>query len=386
MPHRFSTLSLQQAWPFEKVPRRVVLKCGSNLLSTPQGLLDAARIAALADDVAWLKARGAQVVVVSSGAVAAGMGEAGETSRPRHLSRLQGLAAIGQSRLMSVWGAAFAPHSRKVAQILLTRADLEDRQRYLNIQATLDALLAMDAVPVLNENDSVITEELSVGDNDMLSAIVAAKLAAPLLVMLTDTDGLFTGHPERDREAKLVPVVERVTPELEALAQGPGSKFGRGGMLSKIAAARHATRYGVTAVVANGRRPGIVREIAGGTFVGTLFLPDRDRRRASARGHWISMRRPKGAVVVDDGARRALVENGSSLLPVGITGVRGTFSRGDTIAVVDSAGVEIALGLAAFSADEVERIKGLKAARIPEVLGVAAHEEVVHRDNLILKG
>lgn len=388
------------AWPFVPlsggaaiVPgarplARLVIKIGSNVLSTKEGTLDAARIASVAGQVAALRAVGVQVLVVTSGAVSAGMGVAGLRQRPTELPRLQALAAIGQSFLMSTWGDAFRRHSAHVGQVLLTHADLEDRTRYLNIQDCLETLLGMGVVPIINENDTVITEELTIGDNDALSAAIAAESRADLLVVMTDIAGLHTGNPKTDPAAALIPVVRAVTPELLAVAGGSGSNVGRGGMLTKLRAAQHANSFGIVAVVTDGRRDTALTDVAAGRFRGTLFLPRAGARIAGKqRAHWISMRRPKGILVVDDGARRALLEKGSSLLPVGITSVRGTFERGDIVSIHGLDDHELGRGIASFSSDEVMRARGKKGTALAEALGPrAATPEVVHRNNLHLKG
>jgi len=392
MPHAddFSPATPRRPdWPFgSAAPRRIVYKLGSNLLSLPSGVLDAGRIGVAAREIAALRAAGSQVVVVSSGAVAAGMGAMGITERPVSLARLQAMAAIGQGHLMKAWIDAFVGEGVATAQMLLTRSDLEDRQRHLNARETLEALLAEGAVPVINENDTVVTDELTIGDNDMLSAIIAVKMQADLLVILTDIDGLYTGNPKTDSAARLIETVDEVTPEIELIAQGPGSRVGRGGMVTKVAAARHATRFGVATIVANGRAENIVASAARGTFRGTFFPPRTNgKTRGRARSHWISMHKPRGAVVIDDGARRALIEQGRSLLPVGVVAVDGAFGRGDVIAVRDAGGIELARGISNFASSEIDRILGAHAEEIEDRLGMPAPQpEVIHRDNLLVGG
>jgi glutamate 5-kinase len=377
-------MTLAQAWPFAaQPPRRVVLKIGSNVLSAPGGGLDHERIRRVARDVAELRARGIEVVVVSSGAVAAGLPLAGLAKRPKELPLLQGVAAIGQCRLMTVWSEAFGAVGLTVAQVLLTRTDLEDRKRYLNAWHTVEALLGLGTIPVINENDTTATEELTFGDNDLLSAYIAAKAAASLLLILSDIEGLFTANPALDPMARLVEVVPRVTAEIERLGSGSISGVGRGGMTSKLLAARHAARFGVATVIAGGKRDGIIPEVFSGSFRGTLFLAER-RGRGSARTHWLTMQRPKGFLLVDAGARRAVCEGHKSLLPVGVREVGGTFARGDVVAMREGgAGDVFAVGISNFSSADLERIKGMKGSEAAEVLGTAAtYEEVVHRDNL----
>ncbi|MBI5155559.1 glutamate 5-kinase [Candidatus Poribacteria bacterium] len=387
-PHReAAALTIQGAWPFQAAPHRAVFKFGSNLLSAPDGRLDGARIRSLAEGLARWREAGTEVFIVTSGAVAAGMGIRGSADRPKELPDLQALAAIGQCHVMDEYIAAFGKHGLTVAQVLLTRGDLEDRRRYLNAKSTLEALVGMGAIPVINENDTVVTEELTFGDNDMLSAIMAAKLGADLLVILTDIDGLFTSPPAQDAAARLIEVVPKVTTEIERLGGGSGSRLGRGGMATKVLAARHATRFGITTVIGNGRREGLLDEIRRGDFRGTLFLARQSgRRRGQARAHWIALRTPKGAVTVDDGARRALLEGGRSLLPVGIVSVSGDFTRGDVISIRDRAGEDLARGITNYSSGAVARLKGHKGNELAGILGgEALYEEVIHRNNLHLR-
>ena len=374
-------------WPFTMPVKRVVIKLGSNLLSSPDGTLDFDRVRIVARQIALLRRRGAQVLVVSSGAVAAGMGATKQTTRPTELPRLQALAAIGQSQLMKAYIDAFAPHGLNVAQALITREDLDDRQRYLNAQYTLETLLTMGAVPVINENDTLATEELSFGDNDMLSAIIAVKISAELLVILTDIDGLFDAHPTKDANAKLIPVVDKVTPQIMSLATGPGSGVGKGGMVTKVEAARHATRFGIPTVIANGRAENIITGVLAGDFRGTLFLAEKKRTsRSKARTHWISARRPRGTVTIDQGARHALVDQHRSLLPVGIISVEGQFARGDVISIAGPHGEELARGLSNFSAEELSLLKGHRAEEAPALLGKTPPcAEAVHRNNLSMR-
>ncbi len=380
-----SPRSIPEAWPFQGPPTRIVFKLGSNLLSRPDGSLDEALIAAFARQCAVLIHKGCEPIVVTSGAVAAGMAALELADRPTTLPELQSLAAIGQTRLMAAWSAAFADHGIKVGQVLLTRGDLEDRRRYLNARYTLERLLDIGVVPVVNENDTVATEELTFGDNDLLSAIIASTLDADVLAILTDIDGLFSDHPTRNAAAQLIPVVDRVTDDIEALASGPGSKYGKGGMITKVRAARHANGFGIAAVIVNGRTEHIVEAVRGGDFRGTLFLPERSRKGARGRVRWISSRSVRGHLAIDEGARSALVGGGRSLLSVGVTDVGGEFEKGDVVSIRTGDGEEIARGIASFSSEQVAAIKGRRAKDIPALLGERpGYEEVVHRDNLHL--
>ncbi|MCB2153740.1 glutamate 5-kinase [bacterium] len=382
MTHAPQTIA--EAWPFTERPRRLVVKLGSNILSTPEGTLDATRIETLAAAVGRLHESGAQVIIVSSGAVAAGMGRLGLKERPRQLPRLQALASVGQSRLMRTYSDAFHQYGVPTAQILLTRGDLEDRRRYLNAHETIEALLEMGAVPVINENDTVTTDELTFGDNDLLSAFIAVKSSAELLVLLTDIDGLYSANPQKSPDAHLIEVVQKVTSEIEALGAGPGSRLGRGGMASKLSAARHATRFGIPTVIANGRCDSILDEVASGQFRGTLFLAQSTRRgKGRARLHWISTHRPRGSVQVDDGAAKMLLTAGKSLLPVGVVAVEGDFERGDVISIRDGQEQEIARGITNYNTAEVRRLMGCRVRELRDESGAPPpYEELVHRDNL----
>lgn len=376
---------IKDFWPFgESALRRVVIKVGSNVLALPQGGLNPERVEGICGAVGAAVGRGLEVIVVSSGAVAAGRGILGLTERPTSIPELQAVAAIGQGALVEAYARRFRREGRVVAQMLLNRDDLSDRRRYLNARNALCSLLARGVVPVINENDSVTIDELKFGDNDMLSAMVAAVMDADLLLILSDVAGLMTGPPERDPGARLVPVVEEITAEVEGLVGERGSTFGTGGMGSKIAAARHATQFGVAAAIVDGRRPGKITRVLEGDFEGTLFLPRRGRRAGAARRHWILSGRAKGTLMVDEGAERALVERGTSLLPVGVTGVEGVFQRGDIVRVRTAAGAALAQGLVNFSSEEMARIVRCKAEDVRRRVADADGPEAIHRNNLVL--
>ncbi|MGF1573662.1 MAG: glutamate 5-kinase [Sumerlaeia bacterium] len=369
-------------WPFEKLPARVVVKLGSNVLSRADGSLNRERILAVAGQVAKIKAQqGTEFIIVSSGAVAAGMSELGFTARPTMLPELQSLAAVGQSALMATWREAFAHSNQPIGQILLSRADLNDRQRFLNAQHTLEKLVQLGVVPIVNENDSVATEELSFGDNDMLSAFVATKVGAQLLVILSDIEGLFTGNPRNDPDARFIPVVDEVTEEIEALAQGRGSAVGRGGMATKIGAAKHAKTFGVATIMANGAAEGILERIAVGKFRGTLFRSVKDQKGGKAHLRWISAVKPVGKLTVDAGAVAAIQTKGSSLLPVGIQAVAGEFVAGDVISICTAKGTEVARGISNYSHADLELIRGKRCVEFSAILsGRPVYEECIHRN------
>ena len=369
-------------------PRRVVVKIGTNALSSPDGAgLDPGRIDLLAEDVVAVSEggeRGVEVVLVSSGAVGAGIAELGLSGRPGVLRIEQACAAVGQCRLMEHYMRAFGARGRKVGQILLTQGDLRDRRRYLNFSNTVSALLEMGVVPIINENDTVAVDELHYGvrfgDNDELSAQVAIAVDADLLVILTDTDGLYTADPKQDPQARLIGVASASEVDSLACAGGAGSRLGKGGMASKVHAAKEVSESGRLAVIA-GAGERVLRRVLSGEEVGTLLIPS--GRRLRKRKHWIRHTlHPRGTLVVDEGAARAVLERGKSLLPSGVKRVDGQFSPGDAVKIVAEDGRELARGLVNYSSEEIDAIKGLQSAEIERVLGCCTHEEVVHRDNL----
>ncbi len=367
---------------FEGV-RRVVLKLGTRLVTQRDQSLNTGLIERLAADVAELRRKGIQVAVVSSGAVGAGMGRLGLEERPRRLSALQATAAVGQGLLMNAYKLAFRAHNLPVGQVLLTADDLDNRRRYVNARNTLDSLFRFGAVPVLNENDSVAVEELqlSVGDNDRLSALVAHLIDADLLVILTDVDGFFSEDPDRRTDARLITRVEEIRPEMFERAGSAGSRVSLGGMRSKLEAAQSVTRGGRLAVIANGHKIGLARILAGAP-AGTLFLAAREK--LPGRKLWIANSRRNGAVIVDDGAVEAIVERGKSLLPSGILKVEGAFEAGELIAVEDRRRTEVARGVVKYGSDDVQRILGKSTGEVVAILDVEAGGEVVHRDDLVV--
>jgi glutamate 5-kinase len=357
---------------------RVVVKIGSGVLSGGRGGLDPATLRRLAADAAQARARGWEVVLVSSGAILAGRERLKLDSRPSTQLK-QAAAAVGQSRLMRAWEAAFARGKTVVAQVLLTREDLQDRGRYLNARNTLLTLLRLGVVPIVNENDTVAVEEIKFGDNDGLSALVAGLVDASALVLLTDQEGLFTDDPRTHPEARLV---ERVRPGEEPARVGGAGPWGSGGMASKVRAARQAAEGGIAAHVASGTNPGVLAAVLAGEPAGTRFEPA--ERPLAKRRQWLAFAsRPRGRIVVDAGAREALAARDKSLLASGVKSLSGRFEPGDVVSLVEG-GVEFARGLANYGARDLERIKGLKTAQIEAALGHKPADEVVHRDNLAL--
>jgi len=364
--------------------RRIVVKVGSSIL-TADGAVRPRVFTELIRQVAELTDQGRQVVLVSSGAIAMGSHRLGWSHPGRSIPEKQAAAAVGQIALMERYRLGFARRGRQVAQILLTRAGMEDRERFLNARRTITTLLRLGVVPIVNENDTVSTEEIRFGDNDNLSANIVNLVAAELLVLLTDVDGLYREAPSpANPRPPRWDVVERITPEIERAAGGSDHAFGRGGMITKLQAARTAALSGAATVIANGRRRDVLVRIAAGEPEGTIFLPDRAHRLAS-RKHWLAFTaRPRGELRLDAGAAQALRERGRSLLPAGIVAVNGEFGIGDPVRCTDPEGREVARGLVAYTAHEIARIRGLPTRQIEAVLGYSNGGEVIHRDDLVV--
>jgi len=362
--------------------KRIVVKIGSALLVEQEtGAIHRKWLDALADDVASLRAKGAEVLIVSSGAIAVGRRHLGLTHQRLKLEEKQAAAATGQIRLAHAYQETLARHGITVAQVLLTIEDTEARRRHLNARSTLLSLLALGVIPVINENDTVATSEIRFGDNDRLAARVAAMVLADALVLLSDIDGLYDSDPKRNAKAVHLPVVEALTPEVEAMAGEALPGYSSGGMVTKLAAARVATAAGCRMAIADGRGPNpIAGLLKGGRS--TWFMPQ--TKPLAARKQWIAgTLKPEGRLVVDDGARRAL-EAGKSLLPAGVVEVSGAFERGDAVIVADRSGAEIARGLSAYSANDATRIAGHKSREIETLLGYRGRDEMIHRDDLVL--
>ena len=353
---------------------------GSAVLTSDDGL-DLQIIEQLVDDISALRERGYQVVLVSSGAIASGKHRLGIPGKLKSIPQKQAAAAVGQGRLMRVYSNAFGKHGLFVGQVLLTMSDITDRKRFLNIRNTLFTLLEWGVITIINENDTVAVDEIKFGDNDQLAAMVANIVEAHLVINLTSTEGLYDHNPADSKKAKLIPLVTELTPEIEAAATDEATSAGMGGMKSKVLAAKKVTAFGIPYIIAPGRRQGILQEIMDGKEEGTLFLPMADH--LNSRKHWIAFTlRARGRLVIDAGARAAIVEEGKSLLPSGVTAVEGNFVLGDPVTCVDASGNPIAKGLVNYGADEIRKIMGLKTAKIEQVLGYKDYDEVIHRDNL----
>ncbi len=360
----------------------MVIKVGTRVVTRPDGILNIARITRLAEEISQLEDLGHHVVLVSSGAVGAGMGQLGLTQRPTDVADLQAVAAVGQARLIEAYDQTLRKHGRSAAQVLLTAQDLDDRTRYLNVRNTIRALLDYRAVPIINENDTVAVDELvmTFGDNDRLAALLTTLLQAPLLIMLSDVDGLYDGDPS-DSSSRRIAVVEQLDDRTYSFVRDGRSAMSKGGMASKLDAARIVTRAGENVIIANGHEPDVLQAIAAGQPVGTLVLAQ--GKTICSRKRWIGFSaRLCGHLIVDAGARQAIGYQGGSLLAIGVVGVGGNFRKGDLVALRDPAGQEFARGLTNYRSDDLERIKGLRSDRIAQVLGHRPYEEVIHRDNL----
>lgn len=378
-----TTASVERRRQILERARTIVVKVGTNVLSTADDRLDDARIHSLAEQMHGLWQSGRKVVLVSSGAIGAGMGLLGLKERPKDLSHLQAAAATGQAHLIHLYDKCFRPHGYHAAQLLLTANDFKNRDRYLNVRNTLLTLAEFRAIPIVNENDTVSTEEIKLGDNDRLAAMVANLLPADLLIILSVVDGLLTGDPG-DPASERIPVVDKYDDELLNLVGASKSSRGTGGMRSKLDAVRTATAVGTDVIIAHGQQLDVLTRIAAGEDLGTLFVAEQDALPAWKR--WIGYTMPpKGRLVLDDGARRAIVEQGRSLLAIGVRTVEGDFPKGEVVSLVDLAGDEIARGLTNYDAASVRIVAGKRTDDIARALGGVPYEEVIHRDNLVVR-
>jgi glutamate 5-kinase len=363
--------------------KRVVIKIGSSLLTNEGRGLDQAAIAQWADQIAALKRMGMEVVLVSSGAIAEGMQRLGWTRRPHALHDLQAAAAVGQMGLVQVYERSFHAHGIHTAQILLTHEDLADRRRYLNARSTLRTLLDIGVVPIINENDTVVVDEIRFGDNDTLGALVTNLIEADCLVILTDQAGLYTSDPRKDSHARLVDRAEAGAPELEVMAGGAGSAIGTGGMATKVLAAKRAARSGAHTVIVSGREPKVLTRLADGETIGTHLRAA--HKPMAARKQWLADHlQVRGKLWLDRGAVEALIQDGKSLLSIGVAAIEGDFERGELVSCLDRQGHEIARGLVNYSAEDSRKIMHLPTSSIEEVLGFIDEEELIHRDNLVI--
>jgi len=366
-----------------KNARRIVVKVGSSLVTNEGRGVDADAVGNWCRQMAVLAAQGREVVMVSSGAIAEGMKRLGWPRRPKEIHELQAAAAVGQMGLAQIYESKLREHGMGSAQVLLTHADLADRERYLNARSTLLTLLRLKVIPVINENDTVVNDEIKFGDNDTLGALVANLVEADVLVILTDQKGLYSADPRRDPAARFIHEAQAGTPELEQMAGGAGSSIGKGGMITKVLAAKRAASSGASTVIAWGGEPDVLIRLAGGEAIGTALLAP--TQKMAARKQWMADHlQMRGAVVVDDGAVAKLRDHGKSLLPIGIVDVQGEFHRGDVIAVRSATGLEIARGLANYSSSEARLIARKPSSEFERLLGFTGEPEMIHRDNLVL--
>ncbi len=363
--------------------RRVVVKVGTYTLSDTAGRLDRKHMRDLVGQLASLRGQGREVILVSSGAIAAGVELLGLLERPQDIPSLQAASSVGQGMLVHLYSSLFGESGILVGQVLFTQYDFAHRQQYLNARNAFRRLLEQGVVPLVNENDTVAVEEIRFGDNDRLAALVAVLTEADLLIMLSDIKGLYTADPKRDRGARLIHEVERITPEMVKSAGKAVEEHSSGGMTAKLEAARIATASGIGVVIAAGREPGVLSAVVGGKQVGTYFHPRKKRLRDQK--HWIAFgTRPRGTIVVDRGARDAILHGGKSLLPAGVVECRGNFAPGDAVEVVDEEGRKIARGLCGLSAPELDGVKGMRSSEAARLLGDERSEEVIHRDYLVI--
>lgn len=366
-------------------PGLVVAKVGSSTLVDEGGALDAAHVRTLCDQVSRLIGMGTRVVVVSSGAVACGRDVLGFPERPADMASLQACAAAGQARLTKAYADVLAERGIPCAQVLLTRRDVMDREAFLNARITLTRLLELGAVPVVNENDTLSTTEFAFGDNDMLGALVAALVGADLYVILSDVDGLYTANPQEDPDARLIERVSEVDHDVTAMAGGAGTSFGTGGMSSKLRAARAMLAAGVPTVICRGRRPDALVEVASGAAIGTRFEAPAGSPHEGGRKLWIGLAEvPRGTIALDVGAARAVLEQGASILPVGVASTSGTYAAGDVVSVTTEDGDLIGRGVARYSSEDMQRVRGLRLDVIARFLGEAGAQPAVHRDDLLV--
>jgi glutamate 5-kinase len=362
---------------------RLVVKVGSALVTDDGRGLDHARLALWSEQIAKLTHMGKEIVLVSSGAIAEGMQRLGWAKRPKALNELQAAAAVGQMGLIEAYERSFREHGLHTAQILLTHADLANRERYLNARSTLRRLLELKVVPIINENDTVTTDEIKVGDNDTLGALVANLIEADALIILTDQPGLYTADPRKNPDAEFVHEAMAGDPKLEIMAGGAGSSVGTGGMLTKILAAKRAARSGAHTVIVSGREQDVLARLAAGEALGTQLIARQEP--LAARRQWLADHlQVGGKLVLDDGAAKALREQGKSLLPIGVVEVKGRFQRGDVVGCVDASGRDLARGLVNYSDDEARRIARHASSEIEGILGYVDESELIHRDNLAL--
>jgi glutamate 5-kinase len=362
--------------------KRLVIKIGSNILASAEQGLNTRRLKAIAKDISGVIDKGAEVIIVSSGAIAAGLKKLGLKGKPKDIKLKQAAAAIGQSSLMWAYERSFADFNKKVAQVLLTRDVITDRTRYINAKNTLLTLISRNVIPVINENDPVAVDEIKFGDNDLLASLAAGLVEAEMLVILSDVDGLYSKDP-KETGAELIKHVDRITSGIEKKAAGKGSAVSTGGMYSKLLAAKQATGHGIPVVIMSGKKRGLLKRLFEGKQAGTFFKPN--EVKLSSKKGWIAYGiRSKGKIILDDGAVKAIGMMGKSLLPSGIIRIEGHFNVGDAVSCIDRKGLKIAKGLTNYSSKDLAHIRGKKTSEIEKALGYKYSDEVIHRDNLVV--
>jgi glutamate 5-kinase len=367
-----------------KKVKRIVVKIGSSSLTSPIGGLDMGNLQKFTGEISKIKDNNLEVIIVSSGAIAAGLKYLNIDERPKKYSMLQAVAAVGQHDLMRVYSSFFFKNNKKVGQILVTREDTSRREQYLNIKNTIISLIDLEVIPIINENDSVALDEIKFGDNDTLAALVAGLIEADLLVILSDIDGLFDKNPQINPDAKLISIVENITEEIENVAGGIGSSYGSGGMVTKIRSAKICSFSGIPMAIANSRQPNVIQRILEGENLGTFFIPE-ETKRITGMKRWIAFGMvTKGSIIIDKGAEEAIVNKGKSLLPVGVIEVDGCFKKGDNIMVVSTDTGIIAKGISNLASENISMIKGKNEKEILDIYGPDLCCEVIHRDNLVV--
>ena len=361
--------------------KRIVVKCGSAVLTDENNKLDENIIENIAENVSKLFLKNYNIAIVSSGAVAAGRGIL--NFEPKNLVEKQALASIGQIALMQKYKNFFNKFNIEIAQILLTHDDFKDRKRYLHIKENIEKLISLKVVPIINENDSVVVDEIKFGDNDTLAAMFSGLFNADLLILLTDIDGFYDSNPKKNQSARLIESVKKIDEKIIKIAESTPSKLGTGGMKSKIEAVDKATRLGIPVIIANGKHQNIILKILNGEFYGTFFYPKKNRIKS--RKYWLLYStKSRGKVIIDDGAVKALLDGGKSLLPIGISKIEGNFQEGDVVDIMDKDGKIIGKGISYYSSDDLEKIKGIESYQIKEILGYKFSDEAIHRNNLAI--
>jgi glutamate 5-kinase len=360
---------------------KIVIKIGTNLLADKEKGINLSRIESIARDISYFKDK--IFVIVSSGAIGAGVSALKLKEVPKTIPEKQATAAVGQPLLMSAYEESFRKFNKNVAQVLLTKDDFTDRKRYCNAKNTFSVLFSKNVIPIVNENDTVAVEEIKVGDNDNIAALVANLIEADLLIILSNVDGFYSDDPTRNEKAKLIPVIEKITPEIERLAKKSKDALSTGGMFTKVQAAKRCVSSGISVVIANGTTPNIIKSILENNFKGTVFLPQKNK--LSYKDKWIAyVSNVKGSVIIDNGAKDAILKKGKSLLPSGVLNVTGNFKKGDVLSVVDSDGNEIARGVSNYSSNDILKIKGKKTSEIEKILQTKSCDEIIHRNNLVI--